>query len=177
MYFIAQVLPDELNKQILPWKQMMFDKYGCKVGLKSPAHITFIPPYYMNDEMQSELISDLDSFCSSQQPFLIATKNFASFKPRTIFIDVVINEQLAQLKKATDVFFKSKQYPMKFDTRPFHPHITIATRDFAKKIFFEIYPYFEKQEFEETWSADSLSLLRHNQKNWDVIHTSQFKNL
>ena len=59
MYFIAIVLPDELNKKVLKWKNFMHDKFGCKVGLKSPAHITFIPPFWMHEERGCPGSSDI----------------------------------------------------------------------------------------------------------------------
>lgn len=178
MYYIANVLPEVLNEKILPYKQMMFDQYHCKVGLKSPAHITFIPPYYMDETFENELITDLDNVCSSLQPVTVRTNNFSSFKPKTIFIDVAVDEKLQSLKKSVDAYFQTRtQYKMKLDTRPFHPHITIATRDMHKKIFYEVFPYFQQKNFLEQWEVNGLSLLRHNQKNWDVIHTSQFQKL
>ena len=45
MYFNALVLPEQLDKKILTYKSWMADKYNCKVGLKSPAHITIVPPF------------------------------------------------------------------------------------------------------------------------------------
>ena len=178
MYFIALVLPSELNKKILQYKLWMEEKYGCKVGLKSPAHITILPPFWMNEQNEKQLISDLDSLANEQQSFSIATNNLAAFKPRTIFLAVSPNKTLDEIKQASDKYFTNKLlYKMKFDSRPFHPHITIATRDLHKKAFHEAWPYFENKEFLETWQANGISLLRHNKKNWDVIHTSQFKNL
>ena len=82
---------------------------------------------------------------------------------------------LESLKETVDMFFKEgRPYKIKIDSRPFHPHITIATRDLFKKTFYEAWPIFEKEKFEEEWLAESLSVLRHNKKNWDVIQTSQF---
>lgn len=175
MYFIALVLPSYLNEKVLKYKQMMLDKYNCNVGLKSPAHITLVPPFWMEDEKEQQLFSDIDSLSVHLNSFSISTKNFSAFKPKTIFIAVAPNEQLNEAKKATDEVFKNNSfYNMKIDTRPFHPHITIATRDLFKKSFFEIWPWFAERKFEEEWICEGISILRHNKKNWDVIHTSQF---
>ncbi|MDQ3843208.1 MAG: 2'-5' RNA ligase family protein [Bacteroidota bacterium] len=175
MYFIALVLPDELNKKILPLKQMMLEKWGCKVGLKSPAHITIIPPFWMEQEKEQQLLKDMDSISHKMMPFSITTNNFSAFKPRTIFIDVEPNNQLNQIKKETDNFFRNNEaYKIKTENRPFHPHITIATRDLYKKAFGEAWMIFGVKEFKETWKAEGLSLLRHNKRNWDVIYTSGF---
>ena len=178
MYFIAIVLPQNINENVLKLKQMMLDKYNSKVGLKSPAHITLVPPFWMEDEKEQQLISDIDSLSNYLAPFSISTNNFSAFKPRTIFIAVSPNEKLNEVKNATDEIFRSNCfYNIKIETRPFHPHITIATRDLFKKSFFEIWPWFAEKKFLEEWTAEGISILRHNKKNWDVIYTSQFNKI
>lgn len=157
---------------------MMLDRYSCRVGLKSPAHITLVAPFWMEEEREQKLIGDIDQLSSGLHSFIVSTNHFSAFKPRTIFVAVAPNEQLNELKKATDHFFQSNSfYNIKTDTRPFHPHITIATRDLFKKSFFEIWPWFAERKFVEEWKAEGISLLKHNKKNWDVVHTSQFKEL
>ena len=122
MYFIAIVLPEALNKKVLKWKKFMHQNYGCEVGLKSPAHITLIQPFWMHEEREPGLIADIDTISSSAQPFTIVTNKFLAFKPRTIYIDVVVNEELRSLKAAIDKFFSEADYKIKIESRPFHPH-------------------------------------------------------
>jgi 2'-5' RNA ligase len=174
MYFIAIVLPGELNKKIKRWKEYMNEKYSCNVSLRSPAHITLLPPCWLHEENEGQLIKDMDSFCKTEQPFNVATHNFGAFKPKTLFIDIADNNNLAGLKKRVDEFFSTTQHQFKFDTRPFHPHITIATRDLHKKDFHEAWAFFESKKFMEEWKVTGLSLLRHNSVNWDIVHTSPF---
>ncbi len=174
MYFVAVVLPPDLNEKVFIWKQYMFQQYKCAVGLKSPAHITIIPPFWMHPDKEDEFISEVDLLSAQIQPFPIATNNFSAFKPRTLFIDVKENHDLINLKSKASNFFAGKEYKIKLENRPFYPHITIATRDLYKKDFYEAWPLFENKEFGEEWQAEGLSILRHNKKNWDVIYTSQF---
>jgi 2'-5' RNA ligase len=178
MYFIAIVLPPHLDEKVLKYKNLMFEKYNCKVGLKSPAHITLVPPFWMEEEKEEQLINDINLLSSHFHSFNIATYDFSAFKPRTIFIAPQPNDELDKVKEGMDDFFKNNSfYNIKIDTRLFHPHITIATRDLYKKSFFEIWPWFAEKKFSEEWTAEGISILRHNKKNWDVIYTSQFKNL
>ncbi len=175
MYFIALVLPPSLNEKVLHWKNFMHQRHQCKIGLKSPAHITLVPPFWMEEEQEKLLLPDVDGLAKILSPFIVRTKNFSAFKPRTIFIDIQKTKELESLKEKIDSFFKKdRPYTIKTEVRPFHPHVTIATRDLFKKNFYEAWPIFEKERFEEEWEANSLSVLRHNKKNWDVIHTSQF---
>lgn len=177
MYFIALVLPHPLNEKVLKYKQMMLDKYNCKVGLKSPAHITLVPPFWMEEEKKKEeqLIADINSLSNRLHPFSISTNNFSAFRPGIIFIALAPNEELNEVKKATDDLFKNNSfYNIKIETRPFHPHITIAARDLFKKSFYEIWPWFAEKKFVEEWTAEGISILKHNKKNWSVLYTSQF---
>jgi len=175
LYFVAIVLPPDLNEQIKSFKTFMRERWGCTVGLKSPAHITLIPPFWMDEKHEENFCSDLDVLCKNITPFSITTHHFSAFKPRTIFIEPVLHEPLKKLKVITDTFCKTHiQYGAKADARPFHPHITIATRDLHKHAFAEAWTYFETKKFEAVFEAMGLGVLRHNTKNWDVIRTLPF---
>jgi 2'-5' RNA ligase len=178
MYFIAIVLPARLNEKVLKYKNIMLEKYNCKVGLKSPAHITLVPPFWMEEEKEPRLISDIETLSNQLTTFSITTNNFSAFKPRTIFIQPILTEELTKTKETTDDVFRNNAfYNIKIDTRPFHPHITIATRDLFKKGFNEIWPWFAEKEFKEEWTVEGISILKHNKKNWDVVYTSQLKTI
>jgi len=175
MYFVAVVLPYALNEEIKVFKNLMFERWGCAVGLKSPAHITLVPPFWMDAALEKTFVRDLDESCKNIQPFTIATNNFSAFKPRTIFIKPVLDDPLKKLKNDVDTFCKTHtQYGAKPDTRPFHPHITIATRDLNKQAFAEAWTYFETKTFTASFEANGLAVLRHNTKIWEVIHTATF---
>ncbi|HEV7331664.1 MAG TPA: RNA 2',3'-cyclic phosphodiesterase [Flavisolibacter sp.] len=174
MYFIAVVLPEHINEKILRYKKQMREVYGCKVGLKSPAHITIAPPFWMEEEKEQALVQDMESIATNVPLFTLTTANFSAFKPRTIFVAVEENEMLHQLKKQSDIFFRGKDYKIKIENRPFHPHITIATRDLHKKDFWEAWQQFEKDRFVETAAVTGLSLLKHNGQQWDVMFTAPF---
>jgi 2'-5' RNA ligase len=178
MYYIAIVLPKELDEQIIKFKYYMLEKYETRVGLNSPAHITIIPPFWLHPEKEDGLRSDLDSLATQIHAFPLSTKDFSAFKPRTIYIDVVSSESLNEVKKKADRFFLERsQDGIKPENRAFNPHITIATRDLHKAAFAEAWPYFKDKEFKKDWTVEGLSLLRHNKKDWDVIQTSQFLKL
>ncbi|MDQ3552154.1 MAG: 2'-5' RNA ligase family protein, partial [Bacteroidota bacterium] len=170
MYFVAVVLPPDLNEKIFVWKQYMFQQYKCAVGLKSPAHITIIPPFWMHPEKEKDFIKNIDNLSAQISQFIIETNDFSAFKPRTIFIAVKENLHLVELKRKATEFFEEKDYNIKPENRSFHPHITIATRDLYKKDFHETWNLFQNKKFMEEWQTNGLSILHHNKKNWDVIY-------
>ena len=175
MYFIALVAPEEINEKILKWKHFMKDHFGCVVALKSPAHITLVPPFWMSPELEPDLENSIHEFSSQQNSFTIYLHNFSAFKPRVIYVEVVKNTAIDSLQNSfTEYLLLQNKYPLDKDNRPFHPHVTIATRDLYKKAFQEAWEIFSPKEYNAEWKIDSISLLRHNKKNWDVILTSQF---
>ena len=175
LYFLAIVLPQDLDFHILQYKEWMLEHYGCKVALKSPAHITLLPPFYLPQEMEKNLLDDLLAIASTISAFTITTQHFSTFNQRTIFIEVAPNKELNDAKKSVDVFFINKvDYKLKIDNRPFHPHITIANRDLSKLFFEEAWAYFQEKKFIQSFTADGISLLRHDGNKWDVVAEAPF---
>lgn len=177
MYFVAIVMPAGLDKKILEFQKWMAAKYNCNVALKSPAHITIVPPFWMEQEKEEQLKAALQNITETIQPFVICTDDFSAFKPRTLFVSIKDNQQLKQVKTKTDDHFKSTCFKIKTDDRSFHPHITIATRDLRKKDFADAWPYFGNKSFEEAFEASGLSLLKHNGSTWDAYYTAGFSKL
>ena len=175
MYFIAIVAPEEINQQVLNWKKFFKERYGCAVALKSPAHITILPPFWMKEDLESDLINSIREFGITKNKFALSLKDFAAFPPKVIFVDTVKNKILDDLYQSfADFIFSQNKFPMKKEDRSFQPHISLATRDLYKKAFQEAWEIFSKKKYEALWIVNGISLLRHNKKNWDVIFTSQF---
>jgi 2'-5' RNA ligase len=176
MYYIAIVAPEEVNKEVLKWKNYFKDHFECTVALKSPAHITLIPPFWMKGDLENDLVNSIKEFSLTKNKFEITLKDFAAFKPKVIFVDVAKSEVLNSFYQSfANYIFSENKFPIKKDDRPFHPHVTLATRDLHKKAFQEAWEVFSKKKYEAIWSANGISLLRHNKKNWDVIFTSQLE--
>lgn len=175
MYFIALLAPGEINQQVLKWKNFFKERYECTVALKSTAHITIIPPFWMNEDLENDLLNSLREFSIAKTKFEITLQNFAAFPPKVIFIDVVKSKALDDLYRSfTGFILTQNKLPIKKNDQTFHPHVTLATRDLYKQAFKEAWEIFSKKKYKALWIVNGISLLRHNKKNWDVIFTSQF---
>ena len=175
MYYIAIVAPEEIDQQVLKWKNYFKGHFECTVALKSPAHITLIPSFWMKEEFEDDLVNSIKGFSITKNKFEITLKDFAAFKPKVIFVDVVKSEVLNGLYQSfANYILIENKFPIKIDDRSFHPHVTLATRDLYKKAFQEGWEIFSKKKYEASWIVSGISLLRHNKKNWDAIFTSQF---
>jgi 2'-5' RNA ligase len=172
MYFLALLAPPEVNAKVLEWKYYMREHFGCVVAMRSPAHITLIPPFWMDEELENNLTTDVQSFAAHQHSLKIELKDFDAFRPKVIFLHVKPTEQLASLRAAleTDLLSKEK-YRIKTEARPFHPHVTIANRDLLRKDFPEAYNHFKKIAYMQTFLANEISLLKHIGGEWKVIQT------
>lgn len=176
MYYIAIVAPDEIDQQVLKWKNYFKENFGCTVALKSPAHITLIPPFWMNEKLEGDLVQSIMKFSKKKDKFEIELRDFAFFKPKVIFVDTVKSERLNRLYELFSEFiYNEDKFPLKKDDRPFHPHVTLAARDLYKKAFYEGWEVFSKKKYNASWIVNGISLLRQNKKNWDVIFTSQLE--
>jgi 2'-5' RNA ligase len=177
MYFIALVAPQEINEEVLKWKNFMKERFDCSVALRSPAHITLIPPFWMDESLEEKLQTTISVFSQSQASFEINLKNFAAFKPRVVFVEVIANQFLETLHtRLVQFLIESHIFPIEKEERPYHPHVTIATRDLHKKSFHQAWEIFKEKQYKASWLTLGISLLKHNQKKWDVIFTSQFLN-
>lgn len=175
LFFIAIVTPEALNHQVLEWKHYMREQFHCKVALKSPAHITLIPPFTMAETAQPEIQALLEPFAASQHPFAIQLKNFAAFKPRVIYANVLPNPALSALQTSLEAtLLQSGRVPIKKEDRPFHPHITIANRDLQKEDFPLAWQHFQQITYEASFTANTISLLKNNEHKWEIAASFPF---
>jgi 2'-5' RNA ligase len=175
MYFIALVFPEPVDAQVKKLKLQMRDRFNAKAALRSPAHITIIPPWWMDPLLEALLKNSLSGLARSSGSFDIDLKGFSSFPPKTLFIKVDKTEELQALYNKVNSYFKDLPgFGMKFDDRPFHPHVTIATRDLTKAAYKEAWALLERKQFQAQWRCDAISLLRLEEHGWDVVETIVF---
>lgn len=175
MFFIAIVCPPEVNEKVLRFKHWMKEQFGCVVALKSPAHITLIPPFWLEDVRETELLQTLQSFRSDMDELEIQLDGFSHFGKRVLFINVKENPALHELKKQTEIhFIQSFGDTIKKDERPFHPHISIANRDMKPGDFEKAWQHFSKKEFKETFRTKTISLLKLSPGKWNVIGSTNW---
>lgn len=176
MYFVAVVCPDEINQKVLSFKHWMRDQFNCIVALKSPAHITLIPPFWIKKEEEVHLITQLQSLNNRREVLTIQLNGFSHFSNRVLFVQVVENTTLVQLKSAVETHF-TIAFPgiIKKENRPFHPHVTIANRDLSPAAFMKAWARFSKENFHATFSTHTISLLKLVESKWNVVASCNFQ--
>lgn len=175
LYFIA-LLPDpELLERIQLIKEEVAEKHNSRHSLKLPAHITLQPPFKKEEEEEANIIKTLRELVKEQEKFDVKLRDFGSFPPRVIYIDIVDIQPVVELHQRLIIFLK--KYKIVDATDPkFHPHVTVATRDLTVKDFKVAWPEFKTRKFTADWKVEKIYLFKHNGKVWKIWEDFQFGN-
>lgn len=165
-YFIAINLPEPLNTKIERIKKGISEECGTKSVLKSPPHITIVPPFFWGNEV--ELITLVKEF--SYPSFHIELNGYKAFEVGVVYIDVVENKNITQLHQQfnTHFFGKYPQLKKKYPF-PFQPHITVGNRDWKWTEFKRCWDELKDQPFIDSFEFNHLSLLKNVNGLWKVM--------
>ena len=167
LYFIALVPPEPFKESAWKLKEHFRDRYKSKASLNSPPHITLCPPFILSTK-EEELVKALKEKAAGHHPFEVCLQNFGAFPPRVIYIDVDQQPKMSELQ--AELMGLVPQFAAKesrFDTRPFHPHMTLAFRDLSKQQYRAAWDEFKERELSYCWLAEEFTLLRHNGNRWE----------
>lgn len=170
MYFAAIVCPPKIDDKIRQCKIWMLDRYGCRVAMRAPSHITLIQPFWLDDTREEFLRQMLSSFQFDHGELDIRLSNFSHFSKRVIFIRVLLSNGLLLVKSAIENHFRQSLGDLiKTDERPFTPHVSIATRDMKRGDFYGAWDHFGNMPFDESFNTSVISLLKLSPEKWNVI--------
>lgn len=164
------MIPDPATEQELHgFKLELFEKYQCKAALKSPAHITLIPPFPWAN-FQTERINQIfNNYVPSISPFSVTIDGFNTFGTQVFFAQPLYEEKLYQLQSSVRQYFEPILKDKIKDRFLFHPHITIANRDLKSTDLPEITKSFEIKKYRKTILLSEISLLYHNGTKWEIV--------
>ena len=172
LFYIAIDCPAAINEKVEEMKDYMERKYGCRAARKSPAHLTIVPPFRAEDELQPELIDFVTTFNMGMVPLNIRLKDYGQFAERVLYVDVEApNEELIALEKDCMNEFSEKFPGIIFGMKPdFNPHVTIATRDIPEGTLSPSRAFFEENfPIDVEFSAVSLSLFKLENGWWKKV--------
>jgi 2'-5' RNA ligase len=176
LYFTAILCPDNLSQKIKAIQRSVAEKYNSRHALKSPPHITLVPPFRMNIGECIQLRETLSSFMQSRTPFELSLQEFNCFENnKVIYINVVGNTALTRLfSELAEFTAKNLNSLVKRKHQNFTPHITIASRDLNSEMFAAAWKEFKEEQFRETFEVNSIFLLRHTGIEWIPITEFMF---
>ena len=176
LYFLALVPDPFFQAEVLKIKEYIKDVYDSGHALRSPAHITLHMPFKWRDDRIGKLKSALKYFAAGKPRFMVALKNFNAFPPKVIFIQVENNQHLEELQKdlGRTAGEKLKLENSLYKQKGFHPHMTVAFRDLKPAAFKKAWEEFQFKELEHSFEVNSLVLLKHNGKMWEIFKEFRF---
>ena len=169
LYFVALLPPADIQREVTAFKQTAQERFGSGHALRSPPHITLIPPF-RTDRTD---FATLQTAADRQVSFPVSLLNFDRFGRRVIFVNVLPSEFLSGCQQRL-AEFGHETYGIEPDRRPFHPHMTVAFRDLTQAAFPKAWAYFSAQQYDRTFTADAFTLLRHTGQGWEVKQTFDF---
>jgi 2'-5' RNA ligase len=172
LYFLALTPNEPICTDIWQLKTEIKDRFNSKAALRSPPHITLHMPFQWKEEKEEVLINSLNNVAGGQSTFNVRLEDFGAFPPRVIYVQVIESELLGKVHHVIQTMARSDWhiYPKTTNSRPFHPHMTIAFRDLKKPEFYKAWKGFEDRKYYAEFTVLDLCLLKHNGKSWDIFH-------
>ena len=176
LYFIALLPPQSIQDYATEVKQYFADNYDSKHAFKSPPHITLQPPFEWDSSQIIELEDCLEKFVIGRSSIPIILDGYNAFAPRVIYIDVVQSADLMNLQfelmsnLETNLGIVDKVGK----SRGFTPHMTVAFKDLKKSQFKAAWNEFENKELHFEFTASKLTLLKHEEKKWNISKEFDF---
>jgi 2'-5' RNA ligase len=175
LYFIALIPHIGLREEIMEIKERMRDEYGAGHALRSPAHLTLQMPFKRSFADEALISGALERFALHEHPFRIDLDGYGSFPPRVIYIRIINPEPVRALHtRLRQMLVDVLGFEQQEVTAELKPHITIATRDLTATAFSEAWPVMQKEKFTGDFRAESIFLLKHNGRSWDILREFPF---
>ena len=166
LYYIALLPDDKLSQLCLEYKQQAQNLFQAQVALRSPAHITLIPPFNADEPVINQIILILAHVATQQHELELQLNGWQHFGVMTIYLCFAANLTLSLLQAET-----KQQIALLAKLRPeaeFTPHISIVNRDLAEIDFNSAWEYFNQQSFPTLTKCTQLALLKHTPFGWQI---------
>ncbi len=170
LYFIALLPPASMRAKVRAIQKEIQQRFSSEHALKSPPHITLQMPFRLPAESLEILKQTLDGFARSREAFSVELQDFDCFEPGVIFIKLKEHGPTRELEDKLQAALYHSQLPnARNPGRPFHPHMTIASRDLRKSEFYRAWAEFKARRLYMEFEVLGLYLLRHNGQQWDIF--------
>ena len=171
LYFAALLPPTSIMEEVEKLKLEIKEKFGAAHALKLPAHITLLPPVWLESDLEKLFLERIEYVTQAQDFFPVELKDFGHFKQRVIFINVVNSPGIfplyEKLRDNMPQFFPEKNSPL-------HPHITLATRDLTREKYQAAWTFLQDRSSKARFEATAITVFKHNGKSWDIFRTFNF---
>ncbi|AWC34224.1 RNA 2',3'-cyclic phosphodiesterase [Bacillus cytotoxicus] len=168
-YFIAITLPHDIKERLANYKEEMNDTLPFRSWVhKEDYHITLAFLGSATQEQLQEIKEGLH-LLKNEQEFSLLLQGFSTFgppeRPRIFWTGLEESKALLHLQKKVHSICERSGFSL--ETRPFHPHITIA-RKWIGEAMFHIEDIKELKPV--SFPVDTVTLYRSNMKDTPKYH-------
>lgn len=170
LFYISIVCPERVEEKVKGYKDYMEKTYGCRAAKKSTSHLTIVPPFRAENELEKSLLDFVQTFNMGMLPVDITLDGFSNFGDRVLFVDVAPNPALKALEQEAMQEFATQFPGIIFGMKPdFNPHVTIATRDIPEGMLKRALEYFKANHTaDDTFNAKELKLMKLVDGWWEA---------
>ena len=176
LYFIAIVLPEDIQSDITRIQSEFGDRFNSRKALKVMPHITLKAPFHVSVDLRQAVVEWFQSIVLDISAFNLELLDFAAFpnpKHPVIYIPPVANPMLFALQRSivrsfTKAFSDIELMSLEL---AFMPHVTVAYRDLTPEMFNKAWPEFVNRHFNATFVVSQINLLLHDGARWNIIQT------
>lgn len=168
---LAILPPEPISGIVRREQERIATVHGPQHALKTPPHITLIPPVKA-DMKQAYLLEEICLMVTEKiAPFPIRLHGYGAFQKNVVFVRIEQNERLEllqfQLQKEIELILPDllKGYP----DRRFTPHMTIAHKDIKGETFNTVWDELSQRRIDLSFPAKMVTLLDHDGKKWTPL--------
>lgn len=174
--FIGILTPPDLTAAVEEARGWMKKSWGCRSGMKTPPHITLIPPFPQLPGTPEPEENDLTNFVrglntelrdSHRLPLEIALEGVGHFGPRTLFFSVKPTPALVNLQSAMEARIRER-WPDLLGKNTFHPHLTVANRDIPPEALAPSLEWLGKRAPSRQFPCSRVTLFLWKEEQWKV---------
>lgn len=166
LYLLALLAPEPVAADIWALKHEVHQLTGSRNALRLPPHITLLPPMTQDEAFEAGCVAALEAFAATRAPFQVAVEGFAWFGNRTLFVHV--HEGAVHAFHAELTAWCAAHLPaVRPETRPFTPHLTLATRDLPPAQVPALRELFARRAYRARFTVQDFTLFRHNGQRWE----------
>lgn len=166
LYLVAALPPEPVFAETWALKQQVQQLTGSRNAVGLPPHITLLPPLRQGDAFEARCAAALTDFAATQAPVQVGLQDFAWFGSRTLFVRVSAAAAIKALHAALMEWCALHLPEVRPESRPFTPHLTLATRDLPAAQVPELRRLFAARAYAASFEVRHLTLFRHDGRQW-----------
>jgi len=176
---VAIVPPEPLFSFVKEEQNFIAQKWNARQALRTPPHITLIPPISLDERESAELERISNEIASQHPSFRLKVTRYDSFSPKVIYLKPNFPHALSVLYTGLmkTILVKIPHAMQKYPYESFVPHITLAYRDLDPLRFKEVWKYYKNKKVNFAVDINRISILDNTSDGWVITSEYDLKGI